>query len=178
MEQRKAWYPNGFSLPPLPEFPPGVGVPGKPITADQFYTEDVFRMLVPDDGLTAVANASIGPERPVQRLSSTTRIPLDWAERYDPQFMRAPAPHPDARMAVHPDNFQNPCELDPKLGGRVRGMEMAIAEHKDNLNQLRTEQDPRKRAAAEESRAINERVIVEGWAQYQRDLAAMDGCKT
>ena len=51
MDQRKAWYPNGFRLPPLPAFPPGVGVPGKPITLDQFYTEDVFRMLVPDDGL-------------------------------------------------------------------------------------------------------------------------------
>jgi hypothetical protein len=31
--------------------PSGYGVPGKPITRDQFYTEDVFLMLVPDDGL-------------------------------------------------------------------------------------------------------------------------------
>ncbi len=28
--------------------PSGYGVPGKPITQDQFYTEDVFYMLVPD----------------------------------------------------------------------------------------------------------------------------------
>lgn len=26
------------------------GVPGKPLTTDQFFTEDVFRMRVPDDG--------------------------------------------------------------------------------------------------------------------------------
>ena len=125
MDNKKTWYPNGFRRLPVPEFPPGVGVPGKPITPQQFYTEDVFYMFVPDDGL--------GP-RPARRVVSAQPagpLPPDvWGQKYDPSFTRPPNPHSDDATVIHPDNLNTaPCPpFDQRREDRIHAMETVIAE--------------------------------------------------
>ncbi len=70
--------------------PSGYGVPGKPITQDQFYTEDVFYMLVPADGYGSDAFATMAadykgprfrqPDPPLQEGEDVG----NWGPRHDP----------------------------------------------------------------------------------------------
>lgn len=127
MQRTKTRFPNGFNLPPLPEFPPGVGVPGKPITSEQFYTEDVFRMLVPDDGLRPTASPA-----PIQRP-----VPPHFSlERIDPRLERDPGYGNDAGMVKSPDGdalCQDPAQVQ-KIIGDYRRVEQLRDEALRELN--------------------------------------------
>lgn len=109
--------------------PSGYGVPGRPITQDQFYTEDVFLMLVPDDGLR--------PKRPrATDKQSQDAPPAPQPSPWQPGRAQQIRPHVDYWMERNPqyDN-DRPMEINPDADplcwdkDRVQGIIDAYVSH-------------------------------------------------
>lgn len=176
MDRKIAWYPNGFRPLPMPEFAPGVGVPGKPITLDQFYTEDVFHMLVPDDGLGPRSLLPLNVKAPLQHSPNVEppalrpedapalkhmrppevtldATPKHWAEEIDSGIVTKPAVDFDAGMIIHPDTAAK--AIPPDCGSPATRAD--IATYQEHAARLREAQGEMSRARNAETRKAWER---------------------
>lgn len=129
--------------------PSGYGVPGKPIMQDQFYTADVFQMLVPDDGLTPANESGWQPDR-LQRPRRDV----------DPSMVINPPYAGDPKMSRLPptDMAQNSfCEDWQRV-------QKAIATTRNLENALQ-----KKRSELASARSADERAILQSEIQRYED---------
>ncbi len=146
--------------------PSGYGVPGKPITQDQFYTADVFSMLVPDDGLSPVKESGWQPDR--------LRRP---DKKADPGIEIDPDYRNDRQMELIPptDRAPNPvCEDPERVQSAIsayRGLEHAL---EDSRQQLARAKNPAVRADLE--RQV--RKYEEGLAGWRSEFERAITCTT
>jgi len=146
--------------------PSGYGVPGKPITTDQFYTEDVFSMLVPDDGLTPVKESGWQPDR--------LRKPRNSA---DPSMAIKPPYTGDSSMVRPPPTD---VESDPFCDDWKR-VQNAIETYRGLERSLEKAQTALASAKSADERAVLQSDIQqyeEGLARWKPELERAISCTT
>jgi hypothetical protein len=161
-----------------PADPSGYGVPGKPITLDQFFTEDVFRMLVPDDGL--------GPAEPATTLTQAEGPPpaprppalgLQGRDRQiragtDPNMERRPMYGNDMEIVKNPDSYSpgSPpgCSDETSRFKAVNTYRTTLQQLEDARSDLAAVSTPQQRDIAQQNIAMVERGLEQARPAYEQ----------
>lgn len=153
------------------------GVPGKPLTSNQFFTEDVFRMRVPDDGLVARArgaqeNSQAQAADSSERNARSQQWIEDYIERFPDMIIKPenlPGYVPDPGMSVDPEALPPVADCDRYLADALKTKETI-----ESLN-LQLDQAKRDVASAKNDRkraiAANNLQMIEKKIEHLRQVS-------